>query len=709
MLSPTAGDGGDVKSKGESSARGTVSERAVLDVLPRAIVVTSPDGRILLWNAGAEQLYGWCADEVVGRSVLDVLVPIEDKLRAQKIVKQVISGDGWTGDFTVLRRDGDPVRVRVTDRPILDDCGNVVAIVGAAEDVTEERLLQQRAADLTDHLRLALDAGGLGTWRWDLASGLTYWDTKMEALFGVEPGGFGGSFDAWVALLHPEDVERTVRTVEEAVRTRSPYTVEHRVLWPDGRVHWLLGAGQVTLDAVGEVTGTIGCVADVTERVEVEQQRQRLTSDALRAAERERVSRQRLEFLSRINQSLLEARSRQDVMVNVVRQAVPELGDWCSIYVLPEPGAAVPDIEIAHVDPEKVNYARELQALFPYDPAAPIGVPAVIRTGRSSFVEVITDRQIDEAPISDPEREVLRHLGLGSAITVPLIKHGRVLGAIQLVMSEPHRRYTTEDLALAEAVAGRVASSLENHRLSENQRNIASALQAGLLPQALPEIPGVEIAVRYWAAGEGIDVGGDFYDIFRVSEGKWAAVVGDVCGTGPAAAAVTGLVRHTIASAAWHGDDPVEVLCSLNRTLRYRDFDSFCTVAYATLEPSDGGVRVTLACGGHPLPVMAQPDGTVGTCGRPGRLIGAFDDYRATAKTTVLAAGDALVFYTDGVTDVRPPHDLTADDFARIIGQASSDTATADELADRLHQELSAILPITQRNDDIALLVLRVR
>jgi serine phosphatase RsbU (regulator of sigma subunit) len=170
---------------------------------------------------------------------------------------------------------------------------------------------------------------------------------------------------------------------------------------------------------------------------------------------------------------------------------------------------------------------------------------------------------------------------------------------------------------------------------------------------------------------------------------------------------VTGLVRHTIASAAWHGDDPVEVLHHLNRTIRARNLETFCTVAYATVEPKAHGVTVTLACGGHPLPIVARADGTVHAWGRPGTLVGVFDDYHASSSSTDLRPGDSLVFYTDGVTDVRPPHSLSAEDVTRIVRGARGAT-TADALADALHRELSVVLPIDERSDDIALLILRV-
>jgi len=682
--------------------------RAVLDALPRAIIVTAPDGEILSWNRQAEKLYGWREQDVIGRSVLDVLVPMPHRDSGEEILERVRVGEGWQGDFILRHRNGNPLRVSVIDKAIVDEDGDTIAIVGASEDVTEQRVLEQRAADLTENLSLALEAGGLGTFRWDMATGVTVWDSRLEALFGLAPGSFEGTFDAWIALLHPDDAERVVGIVEEAVRSKAGYTVEHRVLWPDGSVHWLHGAGQVTLDSKGGVTGTIGCTRDITARIVAEEDRQRLTIEAIAAAEKERISRERLEFLGAINDVLSGCNTRAEVMRNVTRAAVPRLGDWCSMHVLPRASSLIPEVEIAHANPEMVRYARELQDRFPYDTDAAVGIPHVIRSGASEFYPLITDAVIGSLATSDAERDIMRELELRSAIAVPLVKRGQVLGAIQFVMTSSGRLYTPDDLALAEALAGRIASSLANIRLSDEQRAIASALQASLLPDKLPALPRVQIAVRYWAVGDGVEVGGDFYDAFQVTGNLWAVVVGDVCGTGPAAAAVTGLARHSIASAAWHGDDPSSVLTNLNRTMRVRESERFCTAVYGTLKPSSTGVTFSFACGGHPLPIVAKKNGSTTVCGIPGSLIGVFDDFSVTATTVSLEPDDVVVLYTDGVTDVSPPNDLSADRFAALVGRMASETMSAEDLADRIHSELRAISPIEQRQDDIALMVLRV-
>jgi len=288
-------------------------------------------------------------------------------------------------------------------------------------------------------------------------------------------------------------------------------------------------------------------------------------------------------------------------------------------------------------------------------------------------------------------------------------KRGRVLGAIQFVSSSSSRSYTADDVALAETVAGRVASSIENRRLHDEQREIAATLQRSLLPDRLPVVPGIDTAVRYWANGEATEVGGDFYDMFPLEEaGQFAVVLGDVCGTGPAAAALTGLARHTIRDSAWHHDAPDAVLASLNRAVRRSASSTFVTCVYATIGPtSDGTRRLTVACGGHPMPVLVDAEGVV-SLGRPGTLLGVLDDIDVHVTSVDLDAGDVVVFHTDGATDVAPPHDLDEEAWQTLVHEAARSAATADAIAEHIQRSLEAVLPFEERNDDIALLVLAV-
>jgi PAS domain S-box-containing protein len=334
-------------------------------------------------------------------------------------------------------------------------------------------------AELATHLRLALEAGGFGTWRWVKATGEVEWDERMEQLFGLAPGTFDGSFETYQALLHDEDRARVLDVVAQAVEAKGSYRSEHRIMTPAGEVRWLESSGSVTLDTDGEVTGTIGCTHDVTDRVVTRDEREALVRDALVLADREREQRERLELVVAVNDALEPAIPLDELMERVAAAVVPRLGDWCSVHVLETVGSVVPTLALAHVDPKMVEYAKGLQEQFPYDPDAPTGVAQAIRTGEPVLMTNIDDALLRELDVTDEARAVVEELQLRSAMVVPLRKRGVVLGAIQFVMSNSGRHYAPGDLALAEAVAGRVAASLDNRRLRRARDDLA-ALAASL-------------------------------------------------------------------------------------------------------------------------------------------------------------------------------------------------------------------------------------
>ena len=213
------------------------------------------------------------------------------------------------------------------------------------------------------------------------------------------------------------------------------------------------------------------------------------------------------------------------------------------------------------------------------------GIGHVITTGRTEVVPEITEEMI--AAIDDPEVEnLVRELQLRSALIVPLSARGRTLGAMTLVWAESGRTYTSADLALAETLAARIALVIDNARLYRDRDHIARTLQQSLLPPEPPAIDGVDLAARYRPAGEGIEVGGDFYDAFDIGDGEWTVALGDVVGKGPDAAALMGMVRHTIRAAAIRERAPARVLATVNAAVgRQTSEEQFCTAVAARLRP----------------------------------------------------------------------------------------------------------------------------
>jgi PAS domain S-box-containing protein len=689
------------------------STQQVLSALPRAVLVADRDGRIVTWNPAAEVLYHWSAEDLAGRALADVALA-SPEAHPEKLLELARTGDTWTGELVVARPDGSTVLTHTFLGPLRDADGGVVGLLTSADDVTELHELAQHANALRERLALALTAGRLGTWRWDVATGTTVWDPGLERLFGLEPGMFDGTYETWVSLLHPEDRDAVVRTVEEAVRTLQPYEIEHRVIWPDGSVHWLQGRGVVVVGDDGAAAGTIGCTVEITAQKRLEIETARRAREAETAARRERLTRERLEFLARLNDAARGATDHQALIRRVTQAAVPRLGDWCALYFAPHAGTP-PDVQIAHHDVNKVQWLRKLQERFPYDPDARVGAAAVIRTGKlelipdlSGVLDELIAEAADAAPV-DELRAILDELQLTSVITAPLRTKRGVIGAMQFVSAESRRQFDDDDVALAESAADRVAEVLDNAWLMEQHREIADILQFALLPPRLPDIEGVSVAVRYWPAGAVTIVGGDFYDLFPLGDGRWGIVIGDVCGSGPNAAAVTAIARHTIRAAAMHGADVEEVLEWANLALHAGNRELFCTAIFSTLERGrEGGWRYTSAAGGHPLPLIVRSDGTVSTVGALGSLLGVLGELDLTTGTAELEPGDTLILYTDGVTDVPPPHDLDLDVLVPIVRDAAAGAASAEVVADRLGAVIHEQLPLSRRNDDVALVVVRV-
>ena len=234
-----------------------------------------------------------------------------------------------------------------------------------------------------------------------------------------------------------------------------------------------------------------------------------------------------------------------------------------------------------------------------------------------------------------------------------LADRGIEVGAIDVV-DRPGRDFTARDQAILDQLATLASVAISNARLYDRERTIARTLQRSLRPGALPSVPGLAAAVRFRPAGENIELGGDFYDLFKARDGGWAALIGDVQGKGPDAAAVTALARHTLRAAATYEHSPSAILTLLHRALReQRTDDRFITVAYAHMQVAVEHVRLEIACGGHPLPLIVHQDGRVDGVGRLGTLLGTDIDPLLADVTVELEYGDVLVLYTDGVTEVR--------------------------------------------------------
>ncbi|CAN5843978.1 hypothetical protein BH23ACT1_BH23ACT1_12650 [soil metagenome] len=310
--------------------------------------------------------------------------------------------------------------------------------------------------------------------------------------------------------------------------------------------------------------------------------------------------------------------------------------------------------------------------------------------------------------VVDHRGEVDRTVGDGSVLSgagVPLLIGARLVGVLDVGAHQP-RIFTDDDIELLKLVAERIAVAIDRTRASDRQRSLAQTLQASLLPPTIPEIPGVEVATCYRAAGQGAEVGGDFYDLFPDGHGGWYLVIGDVCGRGVAAAGLTGLARHTIRIVAPERQSPAAILTRLNQVLSdSTEDDRFATVACAHLTQVGAGLRMVVASGGHCPVLVRRAGGAVEPVPAMGALLGAFPDVDLSDVTVELGQGDAAVFHTDGVIEAHGADGLFGDErLAEVV--ANGPGKSADELGRALEE---AVLSYSggRISDDLAIVVIR--
>ena len=284
-------------------------------------------------------------------------------------------------------------------------------------------------------------------------------------------------------------------------------------------------------------------------------------------------------------------------------------------------------------------------------------------------------------------------------------RDGRNVGVVQ-VLDKGGEEFTDNDEAVLVQLAQLASTELQNLRLYQEQADLAETLQRSLLPPRLPETREFDVAAMYRPGTRALDVGGDFYDFFRIGEGRWAAVIGDVCGKGPAAAALTGLTRHTVRAAAVGVGEPEAVVRLLNDAILRDQTNEFCTVAFASVVRRGPGAEARVVCGGHLPPVVVRADGRLDHLACTGALLGVVDDPDPVQVTAALGPSDALVFYTDGITEARMPREIFGEQrLFDLLGSCAGLDATT--IVSRVGEELDWLTDESRR-DDAAMLVVRV-
>lgn len=382
---------------------------------------------------------------------------------------------------------------------------------------------------------------------------------------------------------------------------------------------------------------------------------------------------------------------------------VPELGDICAIDVIED--GSVRRAALRADGPDAAAVAARLKARGPRLQEQ-IASDASRERQEPRRFELRSEEDLRQFASDDEDLEFLRSLGVHSGVTVELRARGRPTGVLTISVGPSGRRFGDSEVHFVTILAGRVALALDNaglfsdlERAERERAEIAETLQRGLLPPPLPHIPGWSVAATYRPAGAENELGGDFYDAFRIA-GGWMVVIGDVTGRGAKAAAVTAHARYTLRTAAALTGDPVVALRTLNRELLARRGAALCSVAAMAIS-EDPSEPVRLAVAGHPPPLLVDGS-TVTEVADPAPVLGAFTDETWTLKSTPVAPGQQLVVVTDGVTEVAGNGERFGEERLRTqLEGLSSPALAAQQIEVALHEFTGGTL-----DDDAAILAI---
>jgi serine phosphatase RsbU (regulator of sigma subunit)/anti-sigma regulatory factor (Ser/Thr protein kinase) len=530
---------------------------------------------------------------------------------------------------------------------------------------------------------VSLTLNHMGTFDWDLTSGLMHMDRPALDVFDLHPDEYDGHPASLARRVPPDEAVRLDAMVSQALKNRSDhYGAYFRIRCRDGSLRWTHTQGCVRRDEAGRPQRIIGVVRDATEEL--------ADSTARAAVDTER--RRQTSVVESTTAALAHARTVRDVIA-VLKDShgLEHLGATSMVMGLLESGGR---IHLVAEGPEGsfvpgTRYTR-VDEQYP--------MSEVVRTLAPRFIE--SKRDFAESyPILWPH---IRGLGITAAAYLPLIAQARPIGALGLLYRDK-TGFSSEERNLLVALGSSIAQSLQRAVLYEQEHDLAEGLQQAMLPRRIPDVPGAQIAVRYRSARLGRDIGGDWYDIIALPGGRVGAVIGDVQGHDTHAAAVMGQLRIVLRAYAAEGHTPATVMARASVFLHELDTERFATCTYAQADLSTGVVQVVRA--GHVDPLIRDQDGSCNRLpvqgGLPLGLSAEFGRLEYPVSTLELDPGQTLLLYTDGLVEV-PGADLD-DGLQRLAELVHEGPRDLQLLADRLCE----VVDDRGGDDDVALLLLR--
>ncbi|MBK3645182.1 SpoIIE family protein phosphatase [Streptomyces sp. MBT33] len=711
-----------------------------------AVVQIDRTGSISSWNEDAEELFGYPAEQVIGKPLTD-LAAWPHTPGTSTGIAEALQLSRWEGSYGIRGANGRVNPVYASHLRVRDTGGEpstVCLLVRDHERAVLQTPLRGPASDSVTN------AEGQSTDPFEVFIGSPAPD-DLDGLLQRTVERARDMLDAdsaFLLLATDDETELEVRASTGLPSARQRFArvpveagpgrygsarmpaVHDDLAAVPGAVPLLSGTGMrsvvtVPLKVEGRLTGSLGVAAESPGRYSNEEalrlqfaaDRIALAVESARLGELERLRRGSLSFLVEASDLLAGTLDRDQTLALMAQMTVPTLATWCAVYTIADQASEPYLSYVLHEDEELIDGIKSLLAKVPPpDPVPTPGARVWSAPGEVAHQAALRSSMRSLGLSGGPTRQVASGIGPtlatasavgGETVVLPLVARNRVIG--MLTLGKPtDEHFRQEILELAEDLSRRAALALDNARLYSERTAISQSLQRSLLPPELPEIDGVEVEVIYRAAGEGNEVGGDFYDLFPISDGAYGFAIGDVCGTGPNAAAVTGLARHALRLLAREGLSGPAVLERLNSAILDEGARSrFLTLLYGELRPQeDGSAELKVVCAGHPLPLRLRQDGTVEPAAEPQPLLGVMEDLDLYEETVTLDPGDVLLCVTDGVTERREGTRMLGDDGLTDV-LTTCTGLTAGAVAARIMRAVERFASDAP-SDDMAILAMRV-
>ncbi|MDX3074743.1 SpoIIE family protein phosphatase [Streptomyces sp. MI02-7b] len=672
---------------------GTPTPGGLLDLLGVAAMVLDRHGRIVLWSPEAERLFGYSAADALGQNAGLLMVEPARLELVTELFKQVRAGAVWQGVFPIVHADGTVRDIEFRNMRMLDEDGGVFALGLGADLGTVRRV--ETDMGLSSSL---VDQSPIGLAVFDTELRIVRVNEALEGMYGLSAASMLGRTMREVSPgIDAAGIETAMRTVLETGEPLLDLETVGRTYADLGRDHaWSISYYRIE-DPTGRVLGLATSVADFTERHH--------------AAEEIAAARGRLAVIAEAGTRIGTTLDLQQTARELASVVVPMLADIATVDVLEsvmrgETVSRVASGETAEFRALAVAAADPGEAIGAVDP---VGEPAsyptdrlitrAVREGQPVVVHRVSSRILRRIARDDRAAALLRRAGVHSYLAAPLIARGEVLGVIGLYRTRNQKAFDDQDRTLAVELAARAAISIDNARLYAGERLAALTLQRSLLPHDPPTVDGMEMATRYIPAVR--EVGGDWFDVLPLKNGKVGLIVGDVMGKGLRAAAIMGQLRTATRAFAQLDLAPDELLRHLDDIIGSAEGDFIATCVYAVCDPATG--RCQFSTAGHLPPVLVPPGGRAELIDIPNGVPLGVGGIGFRMVERELSEGTVLALFTDGlVEDRRQSLDVGLRALMRVL-KLKTRHQTLDETCDLVLGALPQ-----SADDDVALLLARM-